>query len=325
VARTKALAVQTPPFPALGGFPNAQAGGVRFLGVGGTGSGCACCPGTTCLEFLGCNQSALQGVTVNVYTKNGGTLVAGPLTSNSSGFVCASLMTGSYYVVPTGTAWPLNLYQWNPTQIELISGRAVLWGPPVVSGYGCCSTVNFPLPLTLYLTVCSQTFTLVAPIVNHQIQGWAPIGATADITTPFVAVVGDPPDCDLGGWDGVTTDVQTVPWAVRLLCPSATGDDATMTGLAGVCGIGHYNGHIGGFDAFAICPAECVGVGNAYTCCNGGAGPGPGVPFALTGTIGEAGVSLSGTMPGGVSTSCVLPPAAPWPLPCAGEGILVTN
>jgi len=314
--RGRRLAVQAPPF-AFFGYPLAPSGGVKFLGVGSTG-GCACCPGTTCIQFLGCNGSALQGVVVKIYDHSGGTLLAGPLTSDANGKVCTTLSTGSYWIDPTnggGYSWPLDHYVWVARQQQLAVKQTVLWGASLIAGWGCCSTVNFPLPRTLYLTVCSQTFPLVSG--PGAITGWQPVGVST-ITTAGVAVV---TTCNLGGWDGVSTSTQTVPWAVLLRCPS--GPNA-MVGLAGVCGIGHYNGHIGGFDAYAICPAACIGAGNAYTCCSGGAGPGASVPFTLTGSIG-ASVSLSGSMPNGMSSRCVFPPANPWALPCAGQTITVTN
>jgi len=298
--------------PSAGDYLTAYAVGGRWvaeLTTTQTGKGC--------IQFLGCNRSTLQGVTVRFYDHNGGTLLAGPLTSDSNGKVCPGLDAGTYWVDPTGSySFPLDKYVWTAQNFGLPSGGVAFWPVTLQPGYGCCASVSFPLPTTLYLTVCSQTFTLVSGA--GEIEGWAPVGAVADITTPGVA---DVTSCNLGGWDGVSTSSQTVPWAVRLLYPSNTN---TMVGLAGVCGIGHYNGKIGGFDAFAICPAACTGVGNAYTCCNGGAGPGPGVPFTLTGAIGET-ISLTGTMPGSMSTSCVFPPAGPWPLPCAGQGITVTN
>ncbi len=270
-----------------------------------------------CIQFLGCNGSPLQGVMVGFYDRKGGTLLAGPLTSDSQGRVCPGLDPGTYWVNPTGSyPFPLDKYVWTAQNFGIPSGGVNLWPVMLQPGYGCCSTVLFPLPTTLYLTVCGQTFTLLGgPGV---ISGWALPGGTATINTPNVA---DVTSCNLGGWDGASTSTQGVPWAVRLLCPS---NGTTMGGLAGVCGIGHYNGKIGGFDAFAICPAECTGVGNAYTCCSGGAGPGPAVSFTLTGTIGDS-VSLTGTMPGGMSPSCVFPPAGPWPLPCAGQAITVTS
>ncbi len=269
-----------------------------------------------CIQFLGCNGTPLQGVTVSIYDHQGGNLKAGPLTSDSQGKVCPGLDAGTYWVDPTGDySFPLDKYVWTAQNFGIPSGGVALWPVQLQPGYGCCSSVSFPLPTTLYLTVCGQTFTLVSG--GTMIEGWAPVGGTAIITTPFVANV---TTCNLGGWDG-TTSTQAVPWAVRLLCPP---NATTMNGLAGVCGIGHYNGRIGGFDLFAICPAECTGVGNAYTCCNGGGGPGPTVPFALSGTIGDT-VSLTGAMPGAMPTQCVFPPAAPWPLPCAGQPITVTS
>jgi len=269
---------------------------------------------TGCITFLGCNGRPLQGVTVNIYDHQGGTLKAGPLTSDANGRVCPGLDAGTYWVDPTGSySFPLDKYVWT-AQYFSIPG---FWPVMLQPGYGCCSTVSYPLPLTLYLTVCGQTFTLTAG-VGPAIAGWAPVGGTADITTSGVAVV---QNCNLGGWSPPVTSSQTVPWAVQLSCPT---NQTSMLGQAGVCGIGHYNGMIGGFDTYAICPGDCTGVGNAYTCCNGGAAPSASVPFRLTGTIGEN-VSLSGNMPGSMSTTCVFPPAGPWPLPCANQGITVTN
>ncbi len=274
---------------------------------------------TGCIQFLGCNGLPLSGLTVIFYDVEGGTRLAGPLTTDASGKVCPGLASGTYWVDPTGAyTFPLDRYVWAARYFGIPAGGSNLWPVELVAGYGCCSTVAFPMPTTLYLTVCEQTFTLLAAVIDSQIQGWAPEGATAMISTDDVA---DVTHCNLGGWDGLSTSTQGVPWAVRLLCPSS---QTTMTGLAGVCGIGHYNGKIGGFDAFAICPAECTGVGNAYTCCNGSSGPGPAVAFTLTGTIGEN-ISLTGAMPGGMPAECVFPPADPWPLPCAGQMITVTN
>jgi hypothetical protein len=274
--------------------------------------------GKGCIQFLGCNGQPLQGVIITIYDHQGGTELAGPLVSDGSGKICPELGSGNYWFDTTATAeqgFPLDLYTWTGMTFSVPSSGAVFWPVELRAGYGCCETVSFPLPQTLFLTVCGQTFTLVSggPVIT----GWAPAGAIAEITTPGVA---GGTLCACNCWDGVTVGSATVPWAVRLVCPSTT---SAMTGLAGVCGIGHYNGRIGGFDAYAICPAGCESVGFG-TCCNGAAEPGPGAPFELTGTIGET-VSLSGTMPGSMSTSCVLPPAAPWPLPCAGQTITVTN
>ena len=271
-----------------------------------------------CIQFRGCNGSPLEGVTVKIYDKQGGMLLAGPLTSDANGTVCPDLVAGTYWVDTTetgGEGFPLDKYVWTAMNFGIPASGSNSWPTELMPGYGCCATVNFPLPTTLFLTVCGQTYTLSGG-AGGQIFGWAPIG-TPTIVTDFVAVV---QNCNLGGWNPPDTSTQEVPWAVRLLCPT---NQTTMVGEAGVCGIGHFNGAIGGFDFFAICPGQCVGVGNAYTCCNGGAGP-AGAPFTLTGTIGET-VNLTGSMPGAMSKSCVFPPANPWPLPCAGRGITVTN
>src|SRR5262249_40514187 len=229
--------------------------------------------GEGCIQFLGCNGTPLVGVQVRIYYREGGTLIAGPLTSDANGKVCPELPSGTYWIDPTSAYdFPLDKYEWIPAYFGIPAKGTVVWIPPLVAGYGCCAGVTFPLPLTLYLTVCGQTFSLVSPTIN--ITGWAPVGGTANIFTPRVAVVNN---CNLGGWDGFSTSPQPVPFAIRLLCPS--GD--SMLGLTGVCGIGHYNRLIGGFDAYAICPAACTGGGNAYTCCNGSASPGAGVPFTL--------------------------------------------
>jgi len=300
--------------PVVGDYLTAYAVGGRWVAEltrSQTGKGC--------IQFLGCNSLPLPGVKVRFYDHEGGNLLAGPLTSDAQGKVCPGLDSKVYWVDPTSAyTFPLDKYIWTAQLIGIPANGTVLWSVRPIAGYGCCSTVSFPLPTTLYLTVCSQTFTLVGAMTGTQIGGWAPVGGTAMITTPFVAVV---QNCNLGGWNPPVTSTQGVPWAVRLLCPSNT---TSMEGLAGVCGIGHYNGRIGGFDSYAICPAACTGVGNAYTCCNGGAGPGPGAPFTLTGTIGDN-VALAGFMPGGMSESCVFPPATPWPLPCPGQAIIVTN
>lgn len=274
--------------------------------------------GKGCIQFLGCNGQPLQGVIVKIYDHEGGTLLAGPLTSDANGRICPGLDAGTYWVDPTETAeegFPLDKYVWTAQNFSISAGGAAFWPVMLQEGYGCCGTVSFPLPTTLFLTVCGQTFTLVAG--STTIAGWAPEGDTADITTPNVAG-GDLCACNC--WDGVTIGTGTVPWAVRLLCPTST---TSMNGLAGVCGIGHYNGRIGSFDAYAICPPGCAAVGFG-TCCNGGDEPTAGVGFVLNGTIGEM-VNLSGSMPSSMPASCALPPAAPWPMPCAGEGITVTN
>jgi hypothetical protein len=278
-------------------------------------------PKTGCIQFLGCNSLPLPGVVLKIYDHQGGALLAGPLTSDANGRICPGLPAGLYWMDPTNGGdynFPLNRYNWAAQTFGVPSGGVVFWPVTLEPGYACCTTVLFPLPTTLFLTVCGQTFTLAAAIFNNtQILGWAPDGGTAEITTDDVAAGNL---CACNCWDGVTTGTEAVLWAVRLLCPPGT---TGMTGLAGVCGIGHFNGQIGGFDTYAICPPGCEGVGFG-TCCNGGAAPDPGVPFALIGTIGET-INLSGKMPGAMSTSCVLPPAAPWPLPCAGQEITVTN
>jgi hypothetical protein len=276
--------------------------------------------GTGCIQFLGCNNHPLQGVTVRIYNQEGGTLL-GTYTSNAQGKVCPGLDAGFYWMDTTQTTeegFPLNRYVWIAEKFGIPAQGVLLWPVNIVSGYGCCSGTTFPLPTTLFLTVCGQTFTLVAVGPGPTtITGWEPDGAIAPITTPNVAG-GNVGACNT--WDGVTTVTETVPWAVRLSCPEGT---TTMNGACGVCGIGHYNPRIGSFDTYAICPPSCEGVGFG-TCCNGSDQPGPGTPFTLTGTIGET-VSLTGTMPGSMSPSCVLPPAGPWPLPCTGEGITVTD
>lgn len=275
-------------------------------------------PSTGCIQFLGCNSQPLQGVIVNIYSQQGGTLLAGPLATDGSGKICPGLDSGTYWVDTTETSdqgFPLNLYVWTAQNFAIPAGGAAFWPVMLKSGYGCCATVAFPLPMTLFLTVCGQTFTLVSG--SATITGWAPEGDIADITTPGVAGGNV---CACNCWDGATTTTNTVPWAVRILCPTNT---TSATGLAGVCGIGHYNGRIGGFDAYAICPPECEGVGFG-TCCNPETEPSAGVPFVLAGSIGET-VSLTGSMPASMPASCVAPPAQPWPMPCPGQQITVTN
>jgi len=273
-----------------------------------------------CIQFLGCNGSPLAGVKVTIYDHSGGTVLAGPLTSDAQGKVCPGLNAGNYWVDPTGSySFPLDKYVWTPMTFGIPANGVGFWPTALMTGWACCPTVSFPLRTTLYLTVCGQTYTLVASLVLSQIQGWSPAGGEpATIMTDHVA---DVTNCNLGGWDGASTSVQTVPFWIQLFCPASA---TAMPGNTGVCGIGHYNGRIGAFDAFAICPAECIGNGNAYTCCGAGAGPGPSIDFTLTGTIGET-TSLTGTMPASMPEGCVFPPAAPWPLPCGGEAITVTS
>ncbi|HKI20100.1 MAG TPA: hypothetical protein VKA15_19580, partial [Isosphaeraceae bacterium] len=262
----------------------------------------------------------LSGITVIIYDRSGGNLLAGPMTSDANGKVCPNLSSGNFWVDPTGSyRFPLDKYVWIAQTFGIPNNGVGFWPVTLQPGWACCPTVSFPLPTTLYLTVCSQTFTMIASVINAKIQGWAPEGAEpATITTDHVA---DVTNCNLGGWDGMSTSIQAVPFWIQLFCPSGP---SSLPGTVGVCGIGHYNGRIGAFDEFAICPAECTGFGNAYTCCSGAAGPGPSVDFTLTGTIGET-VSLSGSMPASMPDGCVFPPAAPWPLPCPGSAITVTN
>jgi len=285
-----------------------------------TGANC-CCGGQACILFSGCNGAPLEGVVVNFYDRQGGTLLAGPITTGADGLACPMLAKGTYWVDPTAGepySYPLDKYIWAAKNINLPAKGNVLWGVSLISGWGCCSNVNFPLPTTLYLTVCGQTYTLTSG-VGASIYGWAPIG-TPTITIPNAGVV-FPGTCD---WNIPLVTPDIVPWAIRLLCPS---NSSTMVGETGVCGIGHFNGAIGGFDGFAISPSSCgcgIGIPNFFTCCNGGCGPGPSVAFTLTGTMGDM-VNLTGSMPGSMPSNCVFPPAAPWPLPCAGDGITVTN
>jgi len=271
-----------------------------------------------CIQFIGCNNTPLQGVILYIYASQGGALKAGPLTSDANGKICPGLPSGQYWMDPTKTeqeGFPLNLYVWTAQTFGIPQTGVNFWPVQLQPDYGCCIGTPFPLPQTLYLTVCGQTFTLVSG--GTQITGWAPEGAIADITTAGVAQNAGP-GCN--AWDGLTTGQETVPWAVRLVCPS---DTHTMQGFAGVCGIGRFDGFVGGFTEYAICPPGCEGVGFG-TCCNGGDEPSAGVPFTLKGNIGET-INLSGAMPGSVSPECVFPPAVPWPLPCAGEAIIVTN
>jgi hypothetical protein len=273
-----------------------------------------------CIQFLGCNGLPLQGVIASIYGRQGGTLLAGPLTSNAQGKVCPNLDSGQYWVDTTATAatgFPLDRYVWTAMSWGLPAGGTSFWPVTLVEGYGCCPSITFPLPTTLFLTVCGQTFTLVAGLIQNQIFGWAPQGDIADITTDGVAAGNL---CACNCWDGVTTDINTVPWAVRLFCPTNL---SAMNGAAGVCGIGHFNGAMGGFDAYAICPPGCEGVGFG-NCCNGEQLPSAGVPFVLNGRIGQT-ISLTGEMPNAMPDNCVLPPAQPWPIPCAGQSITVTD
>jgi hypothetical protein len=275
--------------------------------------------GKGCIQFLGCNGSPLVGVKLKIYDHEGGSQINSTFTSDDQGRICPGLDSKVYWMDPTETealGFPLDKYIWTAQNFGIPASGATFWPTQLQPGYGCCPTVNFPLPTTLFLTVCGQTFPMLAG--SGVILGWSLEGGTAPITTQGVAKV---QNCNLGGWEPPVTSTQTVPWACRILCPT---DNMNTTGLAGVCGIGHYNRLIGGFDIYAICPGECNGVGNAFSCCNGDAFPGPGVPFSLTGTIGDT-VSLSGTMPGGMPASCTIPPANGWPMPCPNSGITVTN
>jgi len=307
--------------PAVGDILTAYAVGGRWVAeLGGKGKGC--------IKFVGCNNSPLVGVIVNIYDKQGGTLLAGPLKSDANGNVCPGLPAGKYWVDTTETSslpFPFDKYIWTAQNITIPAKNSVNWPTQILAGYGCCPTVNFPLPLTLYLTVCGQTITMVAATGEGSlIQGWTPPGGyIVPILAAGVAVVGGPFPCDLGGWDGMTTETATVPMAIVLFCPS---DNKTMTGKAGVCGIAHWNGFIGTVDKYAIAPGQCVGTqGNALTCCAGiDVTPGPTVGFTLTGEIGDT-VNLTGSMPGGMPPYCAFPPAQSWPMPCPGAGMTVTN
>ncbi len=132
-------------------------------------------PSTGCIQFLGCNSQPLQGVIVNIYSQQGGTLLAGPLATDGSGKICPGLDSGTYWVDTTETSdqgFPLNLYVWTAQNFAIPAGGAAFWPVMLKSGYGCCATVAFPLPMTLFLTVCGQTFTLVSG--SATITGWAP-------------------------------------------------------------------------------------------------------------------------------------------------------
>jgi hypothetical protein len=246
-------------------------------------------------------------------------LIAGPLISDANGMVCPRLAPGTYWIDPTnggGYPFPLNRYIWEAQNVTLQNNVVFLWLTPVNAQYGCCPAIPFPIQRTLYLTVCGQTYMLFATGPGLTITGWVLPNGTASINTPGVAVVDG---CNLGEWDGVTTTVQTVPWAVRLFCPTST---TAMIGSASVCGIGHFKHGV--IDAYAICPAQCIGVGNAWTCCSAFPSPEPTDIFNLSGNIDEN-IAMTGSMPATMPSSCVLSPAQPWPMPCAGDGIGISS
>ncbi len=256
-----------------------------------------CCGGNTTLTVEGCNNGPLSGVSVAISTTSGGTPFFAGVT-DASGQVSFTLSaSGVYYITTSASVWPLTAYALGTASKYLaIGGNTLLLS--AASGYVCCSGVSFPLPTTLYLSICSQLFTL-----TFSGSSWSNVPSA--ITTAGVADDGGA--CTWSGYPATTTGTTLVGFS--LSCPTSA---TAMSGFVTTSALGHYNSVTGGYDAFALCPSSCSPTNSCLT-----------TPLSLSGTVGQT-ISLSGTMPASVPSSCVSG-LTPYALPCASQTVTVTN
>ncbi len=260
-------------------------------------------PQTTSIQLIGCS-GPLSGVSISVYTKQGGTLIFSG-TTPSSGIVGFSIpASGVYWIVTSApTSFPYNRYAWGSQGTYLIANVVNLLAPGPAAGFTCCSAIGYPIQSTLYLTVCGQTYTLSTASAAGSKFAFA-FKPTA-ISTGGVAV--DNGTCSWSGYPG-TASGETL-WSVGLNCPTSS---TAMAGLITTSGLGHFNTAKNSYDAFALCPTSC----KPTQVCQS-------TPLALSGTVGQT-ISLSGTMPATVVGSCT-PGVSPYAMPCAGASITVTS
>lgn len=222
----------------------------KGLSLGGMGSPCCCggvCAFTVCVTD--CSSATVNGVTVQILS--GATVVASGTTIGSG---CVTLIIpgpGTYTI--TASIGGAVFYTF--TGSLACNGLKILSTTNLASGFGCCSGTNLPLPTTLYLSICSQMYTLTASVVSHIISGWSGGGS---IITAGVAVMTTHGGCCI--WDGTTLQTDTTNIGFALQCPTG-GMSVANKGVASSTGCGTgFTGKVGLANNYQGCfsPINCA-------------------------------------------------------------------
>jgi len=126
----------------------------RAFRLGGVGSPC-CCEGTLIIKVNGCGSVGVPGLTVTVYELDG-TTVAFTGTTNSSGNVTATGVSGTRRVTVTGSA------RWATFDASVVLSALTIITLTVASGYHCACC---PKPFADTLNVTPKLFPTMAPLV----------------------------------------------------------------------------------------------------------------------------------------------------------------